>query len=84
MFKSTCLSNPDNVQYKSDPQCKLWTLVDNDASELKYTKLVWETLTVEEAVYVCVNLCVCVEGRTWELYVPSTEVCCEPKTALKK
>lgn len=43
----------------------------------------YETLTVEEAVYVCVNLCVCVEGCTWELYVPSTEVCCEPKTALK-
>ena len=62
---------------------------------LKCTKLVWETLTVKEAVYVCVNLCVCVcvcvcvnvcvcRGHTWELYVPSTEVCCEPKTALKK
>ena len=45
---------------------------------------------MKEAVYVCVNLCVCVnvcvcvEGHTWELYVPSTEVGREPKTALKK
>ena len=59
-------------------------MVDNDASVLKCTKLVWETLTVEEPVYVFVNLSVCVEGHTWELYVPSTEVCCEPKIALKK
>ena len=38
---------------------------------------------MEEPVYVFVNLSVCVEGHTWELYVPSTEVCCEPKIALK-
>lgn len=57
-------------------------MVDNDASVLKYAKLVWETLTVEEAVYVCVNLCVCVEGCTAELYVPSLKYA-EPKTALK-
>ena len=29
------------------------------------------------------RLCKYVEGGTWELPVPSTQFCCEPKTALK-